>query len=128
MDPRDKTTPRIRGTTPGVEHAARKLRRKLTPAEQNLWRALRGKQLGHLRLRCQHPVGWFVLDFYCPSRKLVVEVDGPVHADPEQAVQDDLRTEQLSAYGYRVVRFTNDEVLHDLSTVLERIQTATTKC
>jgi len=63
IDPRDKTTPRIRGTTPDVEHAVRKLRRQLTPAEKKLWQALCGRKLGGLKFRVQHPVGWFVLDF-----------------------------------------------------------------
>src|SRR5947207_3151473 len=74
-----------------------------------------------MRFRCQHPVGWFVLDFYCPSLKLVVEVDGAVHQDPAQMLHDELRDEQLAAFGYRVLRFTNDEVIHTLPLVLERI-------
>ena len=125
MDPRDKTTQRIRGTTPDVEHAARKLRRALTPAERILWEALRGRRLEGLKFRCQHPVGWFVLDFYCPARKLVLEVDGDVHHDPDQRVRDKLRDEQLAAYGYRVLRFPNDEVMNGLPAVLSRILEAT---
>src|SRR5947209_7485191 len=104
-DPRDKTTPRIRGTTPDVDGAARKLRRRLTPTEQTLWAALSGRKLDGLKFRCQHPVGWFVLDFYCPRCKLVVEVDGDIHDEPESVVHDELRTHQLVAYGYRVLRF-----------------------
>jgi very-short-patch-repair endonuclease len=124
MDPRDKTTPRIRGTTPDVEHAARKLRRALTPAEQRLWQAIRGRQLGGLKFRCQHPVGWFVLDFYCPACKLAIELDGGGHEEAEQALRDSLRDEQLAAYGYRVLRFTNEEVLNDMTAVLHRISRA----
>jgi len=78
MELRHKTTSRIRGTTPEIEAAARRLRRNMTPAEQKLWNALRGKQLDGLKFRAQHPVGPFVLDFWCPARKLVVEVDGGV--------------------------------------------------
>ena len=119
MNPRDKTTPRIRGTTPEIEAAARHLRRNMTPAEQKLWEALKAKKLGGLKFRAQHPVGPFILDFYCPARKLVVELDGEVHE--EQADYDESRTQQLENYGHRVIRFRNEEVLEDLPSVLERI-------
>lgn len=122
MRRRDTPTDRIRGTTPQVEAAARELRGKLTPAEQVLWQALKGRPLNGLRFRCQHPVGPFVLDFYCPVYKLVVEVDGAVH--DAQAEQDEARTQHLQAYGYRVVRFRNEEVLTTLRAVLERIAQA----
>ena len=88
MDSRDKTTPRIRGTTPVVEAAARRLRRNMTPAEQKLWGALRNRQLDGLKFRPQHPMGAFILDFWCPARKLVVEVDGGVHKNPQFAIRD----------------------------------------
>jgi very-short-patch-repair endonuclease len=109
----------IRGTTPPLEEAARDLRRTMTPAEQVLRDALRGRQLGGLRFRCQHPVGRFVLDFYCPAAKLVIEVDGAVHE--QQREQDAARTEHLQQYGYRVLRFTNEQVLNDLDTVMAQI-------
>jgi very-short-patch-repair endonuclease len=119
MSQRSKTTPRIRGTTPEIEAAARRLRRNMTPAERKLWEALKGKKLGGLKFRPQHPVGPFILDFYCPARKLVVELDGGVHE--EQAGYDEARTDQLENYGYRVIRFRNEEVLENLPAVLERI-------
>jgi very-short-patch-repair endonuclease len=118
----DKTTRCVRGTLPEVELAARRLRRLLTPAEQVLWDAIRGRRLGGLRFRSQHPVGAFVLDFYCPSCKLVVEVDGAVHN--QQAEYDEARTERLNNYGYRVIRFRNEEVVHELPSVLQRILAA----
>jgi very-short-patch-repair endonuclease len=121
-DLRGRMGKRIRGTTPGVEEAARQLRWRLTPAERALWQALQRQQLGGLRFRCQHPVGPYVLDFYCPAHKLVVEVDGEVHA--EQIDQDAHRTAHLEAYGYQVLRFRNDEVLTNLPSVLDRIVTA----
>ena len=112
----------IRGTTSGVEANARHLRWSMTPAERVLWEALKGRQLGGLRFRCQHPVGSFILDFYCPSCKLVVEVDGAVH--DRQREQDEFRTAHLQAYGYTVLRFRNEEVLTNLKAVLERIAQA----
>jgi len=113
---------RIRGTHQEIEEAARRLRQELTPAESILWQALRGHQLDGLKFRCQHPVGRFILDFYCPSAKLVIEVDGGIH--DQQQVYDQARTEKLEAFGYRVLRFTNDQVMKDLSAVLEQISQA----
>ena len=124
MNERDSKR-RIRGTTRPLEEAARALRQQLTPAEAQLWSALRGRQVGGLRFRCQHPVGPYALDFYCPSLKLVVEVDGGIHA--QQREQDAARTEHLQAYGYHILRFTNEQVLADLDSVratILRIATA----
>jgi very-short-patch-repair endonuclease len=118
----DKTTGRIRGTTEEIALAARRLRGIMTPAEQVLWDALPERRLKRLRFRKQHPVGPVVLDFYCSSCKLVVEVDGAVHE--QQAEYDQARTEQLNAYGYTVVRFRNEEVFTALPSVLERILAA----
>lgn len=85
----------------------------MTPAEQELWDALQNKRLDGLKFRRQHPVGPFILDFWCPACKLVVELDGEVHDG--QMDYDDARTQQLRDYGYRVIRFRNEEVLNDLA-------------
>jgi very-short-patch-repair endonuclease len=114
--------PRIRGTTPEIEEAARRLRKNLTPAEACLWSALRNKQLEGLRFRCQHPVGNFILDFYCAARKLVVEVDGEIHE--QQIDYDGERTSKLAEYGYRVLRFSNEQILNNLTEVLSEIKQA----
>ncbi len=116
----NKTTPRIRGTTPEIEAAARRLRQNMTPAELKLWDALKNRQLDGLKFRRQHPVGPFILDFWCPARKLVIELDGEVHE--KQKDYDEARTRQLEDYGYRVMRFRNEEVLTDLPAVLDRIR------
>jgi very-short-patch-repair endonuclease len=110
----------IRGTIPQVEQAARQLRQNLTPAEAKLWNALRNRQLSGLKFRCQHPVGRFILDFYCPSCQLVIEVDGEIHE--QQTEYDKERTKHLQAYGYRVLRFSNQQILNDLPTVLVEIK------
>jgi very-short-patch-repair endonuclease len=114
-----KDSDRIRGTTRQIEQAARRLRQQLTPAESALWSALRGRQLEGLKFRCQHPVGRFIVDFYCPSCKLVIEVDGGIHTQQQDYDQD--RTEKLQRFSYYVLRFTNDEVMNDLETILSRI-------
>ena len=111
---------RIRGTTPEIEQAARKLRKNLTPAEAILWQALRNKQLEGLRFRRQHPVGNFILDFYCPACKLVVEIDGKIH--DRQIDYDNARTTKLAEHGYKVLRFSNEQVINNLSDVLAEIR------
>ena len=70
---------RIRGTTPAVVAAAQRLRLNLTPAEQKLWKALQKRQLNGLKFRCQHAIGSFIVDFYCPQCRLVIELDGDIH-------------------------------------------------
>jgi very-short-patch-repair endonuclease len=114
----------IRGTTSELEQAARAMRRQPTSAEEVLWGALQKKQVAGLKFRRQHPVGRFVLDFYCPAHKLVVEVDGGVH-DAQQE-RDAARTEMLETYGYRVLRFRNEEVMQDLPDVVRRIAAVVT--
>lgn len=110
---------RIRGTTPDIEQAARHLRHRLTPAEAKLWKALRNRQLNGLRWRSQHPIGRFIVDFYCPACRLVVEVDGEIHQ--HQQDYDQARTNLLQAYGYTVIRFSNQEVETNLKEVLATI-------
>ena len=114
--------PRIRGVAAVVQQAAVELRENMTPAEQRLWEALRARRLSGLRFRAQHPVGPFVLDFYCPAHKLAIELDGSVHDGNEE--QDAARTACLSAYGCRVLRFTNAQVMTALPDVLAQIQAA----
>ena len=107
---------------PGVD-AARELRhsRRATPAEQLLWEAVRDRRLDGLKFRRQHPIGPFVVDFCCASCRLVVELDGEVHDDPECAAQDKVRAALLEAHGYRLLRFHNKEILFGLPAVLESI-------
>ena len=117
-----KTTPSIRGTTPEIERRARELRFQMTPAESRLWLALKGKQVDGLRFRAQHPVGRFILDFYCPAQKLVIEVDGNIHDANRE--RDDERTAYFAAFGYQVIRVRNEEIEANMPEVLERIRQA----
>ena len=112
----------VRGVSPELRLAAAQLRGQMTPAEQVLWEALREKKLAGLRFRAQHPVGQFILDFYCPACKLGIELDGSVHDNT--AEEDAARTAHLEAYGYRVLRFQNSEVLTEIAAVLARILAA----
>jgi very-short-patch-repair endonuclease len=95
----------------------------MAPAERLLWQALRTR-LAHLHVRRQHPLGPYVLDFYHALTRTAFEIDGDVHALPEQVEHDRLRGEWLAAQRVRVVRFTNEDVLKRLDSVLEAIRAA----
>ena len=105
---------------PPVLQAARELRQPQTPAEATLWRALRNRQLGY-KFRCQHPIERFIVDFYCAEGKLCIEIDGASHLDPEQHAYDQARTEYLELLGYRVIRFSNDDVRDNIHAVIDEI-------
>jgi very-short-patch-repair endonuclease len=92
-----------------------------TPAEEKLWNALKGKQLGGYKFRRQHPVSHYILDFYCHAAKLAIEVDGGYHLSEEQKQYDTRRTADLLDLGVREIRFTNDQIIHNLEKVLEDI-------
>jgi very-short-patch-repair endonuclease len=108
--------------TKAITARARNLRGNMTDAELRLWHALRRDQLNGLHFRRQHPIGPFTLDFYCPSLRLAVEVDGGQHA--EQVKQaDDRRTRWLAEKGVVVVRYWNNDVLSNLEGVLSDLLT-----
>ncbi|MFN8591693.1 MAG: endonuclease domain-containing protein [Thermomicrobiales bacterium] len=102
-------------------HAGRELRSTQTPAEETLWQALRNRKLAGLKFRRQHPIGPFMADFCCPDRRLIIELDGSVHARMQE--EDSAREAILVAAGYTVLRFDNGAVAEDLSAVLNAILT-----
>ncbi|MEH6665258.1 MAG: endonuclease domain-containing protein [Brevundimonas sp.] len=102
---------------------ARALRRRLTPPEARLWVALRGQRLAGLRFRRQHPVGPFILDFYCPAARLAVEVDGMGHAHPDRMAADRRRTAWLATQGIAVLRLAAEDVRVNPEGVLGAIRT-----
>jgi very-short-patch-repair endonuclease len=98
---------------------ARELRRRQTPAEELLWSRLRSRRWQGLRIRRQEPLGGFIVDFVCLDRRVVIEVDGAVHLDPLQRERDHNREVFLRDAGFTVVRLRNEDVLADVSAVLE---------
>ncbi len=106
-----------------VQTRARELRQTLTPAERRLWQRLRSGQLGGHLFRRQYPAGRVIVDFFCPDAKLVIEIDGDSHG--QQVDYDAERTRWLSEQKkYRVIRFTNSDVEHNLDAVLDAILAA----
>jgi very-short-patch-repair endonuclease len=97
--------------------SARRLRKTPTEAEKRLWAQLRAKQLDGHRFRRQHPIGPYVVDFFCPKAKLIVEVDGGQHSEDG----DRERTRWIESHGYRVIRFWNNDVTNNIEGVLLRI-------
>jgi len=95
---------------------ARGMRSEPTRTEALLWEKLRKRQLGGLKFRRQHIIHVFIADFYCPAAKLVIEIDGPVHAVQEDYDQE--REACLKALGYEVVRFSNEDVKGEMEMTL----------
>ena len=106
----------------GTIDRARRLRREATPAEKKLWSVLRGGAIGGFKFRRQQRLGPFVADFACQSARLVIEIDGDSHA--HQIEYDARRTEFLMREGYRVLRFTNLDVMDNLEGVSRVIELA----
>jgi very-short-patch-repair endonuclease len=101
---------------------ARELRKNPTQAEILLWQALRRKQLNGLKFRRQAPLGPYIADFACLSKRLVIELDGAQHNDPGRMHYDEGRTLWLKQRGFRVLRFTNIDVGLNLDLVLATIE------
>ncbi|RRQ22975.1 endonuclease domain-containing protein [Thiohalobacter thiocyanaticus] len=111
---------RDEGTTGTRLNHARQLRSEQIPAEQRLWYHLRDRRFPGFKFRRQKPIGSYIVDFVCMPLRLVVEIDGSQRT--EQKTYDDRRDAWLRSQGFVVLRFWNNEVLHDTAAVLERIR------
>lgn len=110
------------GATPLIFERAKELRNRLTKHERILWKELRSNKLQGLRFKAQHPVGQYIVDFYCNRLKLVIEIDGDNHQNADQKAYDKDRTCALNEFGIKVLRFTNGEIENELTIVLEKIK------
>ncbi len=104
-----------------LKDSARRMRNQPTEAEAMLWNVLSGKNLRGYKFRRQHVIGPYIADFICLKQNLIVEVDGSVHQLPENKATDEERTAWLKKEGYRVIRILNNEVLHQIDRVQEKI-------
>jgi very-short-patch-repair endonuclease len=100
---------------------ARTLRNEPTPAEKRLWHFLRAQRLGGYKFRRQAAIGTYIVDFVCFSAKLIVELDGPQHLEPAAVKHDKRRTDWLTARGFRVLRFRNQELDENIDAVVDAI-------
>ena len=110
--------PRLR-IHPEIRQRSRELRHPLAPAEKILWEALRQRRLDGIKFRRQHPIGPYIVDFYCAMARLVIELDGASHVGQEE--YDAERSAWLEAQGYFVIRFKNEAVVERLEGVLREI-------
>jgi len=115
-----------RRTKHALVQQARAFRKDPTPAEQLLWQRLRSSQLAGLRVRRQQPIGPFIVDFFVPAARLVIEIDGGVHEGAEVQARDAERRRLLETTGLRVLRIRNEEVLSDVEAVVARIEESLT--
>jgi very-short-patch-repair endonuclease len=110
------------GAKPDIFKLAKKLRKWETVAEKLLWSHLNKNQLMGLQFRRQHPINRFIVDFYCPKIKLVIEVDGSIHDIPEYQAHDIGRSEVLNDFGITVIRFTNEQILNEIDSTIKQIE------
>ncbi len=100
---------------------ARELRKNMTDAERRLWSKIRRKQLKDYQFYRQKNIGDYIVDFYCPAVKLIVEIDGGQHYSEENIVKDEARDKFLDGLGFKVLRFSNRDIFKRMDGVLEEI-------
>jgi very-short-patch-repair endonuclease len=105
-----------------TQEIAKSLRKRMTSAEKVLWQILKAKKIVGMKFRRQHPIAWYIADFYCHEIRLVIEIDGPIHECRERKEQDEGRTGIMNQYDIIVIRFTNDDVLNRPGRVIRRIK------
>jgi very-short-patch-repair endonuclease len=103
-----------------LHRRAAEMRRNPTEPEKRLWRHLSNRQLDGAKFRRQSVIGWFIADFLCPQKALIVEVDGDTHDEAKDRLRDDV----LARRGFHVVRVTNDDVMRNMDGVLQLILAA----
>jgi len=105
-----------------LKQLSRQLRDNMTDAERHLWAKIRMKQIKGYRFYRQKPIGDYIVDFFCPGAKLIIEIDGSQHLVGETLEYDRIRDDYLSSFGLRVLRFNNIDVLTNTDGVVERIE------
>ena len=100
--------------------AARILRKRMTPTEKSIWKYLSNRGFCKFKFRRQYPIRGFILDFFCPERKLGIEIDGPIH--DKRKAYDRAREEIINDLGINILRFKNKDIEKDLMSVLRQIK------
>ena len=109
------------GAMPILFEFAKKMRNSQTEAESFLWQYLSNNQRNGFRFKRQHPIKYFIADFYCHIKKLIIEIDGGYHQIPEQYEYDRNRDYELEELGLKILHFTNEQVLFDIENTLKAI-------
>ena len=97
------------------------MRKQMTDAELKLWNEVRAHRLMGLSFRRQMPIAGYIVEFACPDKKLIIELDGSQHASSEISASDAARTTKLEALGWTILRFWNDDVIRDIDNVCQHI-------
>jgi very-short-patch-repair endonuclease len=100
---------------------AREMRHEPTAAEDRLWQRIRNRRIGDAKFRRQHTIEGFIVDFVCIEYHLIIEVDGAIHDNEDQHAYDQQRQELLESIGFRVLRFTNEDIMQSLEATLKVI-------
>ena len=101
---------------------SRELRKNMTPAEKEFWNMVRGKKMHGLKFRRQQIIDGFIVDFFCESIGLCVEIDGGVHNGEEQKIHDKLRDEVIALRKLNILRIKNEEVFNGKEKIIEKIK------
>ena len=101
---------------------ARNLRKNSTIQERRLWNLLKNRQFHNLKFKRQQPIGDYIVDFICKEAKIIIEIDGGQHNEPENIEYDKTRTEYLNTLGYKVIRFWNNEIYENIEGVVLRLK------
>jgi len=104
-----------------LKHFARELRKNMTDAERRVWMRIRLKQLKGRQFYRQKNIGNYIVDFYCPAARLIIEIDGGQHYSKDGLRRDNVRDAYLASLGFRTIRFTDREVFENIEGVLETI-------
>ncbi len=97
----------------------------MTPYEKVLWQRLRTNKIAGLKFRRQHPIKFYIADFYCHQARLVIEVDGPIHDSVDRQEHDQQRSGVMEDFGIMILRFSNDQIRYHLKQVLRIIEEVT---
>jgi leucyl-tRNA synthetase len=100
---------------------AKRNRKNLTEAEDKMWQLVRNRYIDNYKFRRQHPIAGFIPDFVCLERKLIIEIDGGYHNEEEQIIFDEARENWLKEFGFNIIRFTNEQVLENISNIKKAI-------
>ena len=109
------------GTGNLIFERAKKLRNNVTPTEMILWARLK-EYFPTVKFRRQHPVSFYIVDLYCHSKRLVIEIDGSIHDLEEIKMKEEMRQKDLESLGLKIIRFSTNDIFNNLESVLETIE------